>query len=494
VEVAEASERLPRHAVLSTDSQQAEGTDRRLIGATFTFVIASLLVSAFVASIYCRGLYQDGFYYLLHVAEREGFYLVDPARTTVEILRQAPIVLLSKLGGISLFARGQVFSFAMLALPTALVVACWFIAPRDRKPWTFFPALHLLVGFSTMSFNAVGEAPIASSYFWILLFLLLFRTRGTFSQACFLLLCLPAFQLQESLFLLMPLLLLACALRWRTARGWQERGFLLLAAIFIVAIFRYEIGWIIHPRIPVQREVVLRGLYTLGFLYFEGRVNLAVVTALGALAALAGVLAAQRRTRVDGARSAVVAFAVFVFATIVAAWLLDRGFSPQAQALSRYNPVYASIVLGLIAILTVDRPLPARLCASAAAIIVALAVAQAGIDFAGTARWRAYVADFQDRLAHSEGRIAWTSTTTTGDPVRDINWQVMTAHWVLPIMSIVFARDGTVRAIVDYPEWQTFRPIDPSDPEKLPKLPGIDYGPYRRAMVHDAPAQQRQPN
>src|SRR6185369_7868770 len=142
------------------------------IALTVGFALIGLLAAALAAAIYARGLYQDGAYYTLRVAEGEWFYLHDPARTVVQSLRQAPIVALSRFSELTLFARAQVFTFVMLALPIAFTAACWFIAPRDQKGWALLPVLHLLLGFSTTSFEAVGEAAVAAAYVWVLIFLL----------------------------------------------------------------------------------------------------------------------------------------------------------------------------------------------------------------------------------------------------------------------------------------------------------------------------------
>jgi hypothetical protein len=214
----------------------------------FGLVIVLLIAAAFVASIYGRGLFNDGAYYLYRVAERENFYLVDPARTTVQVLRQAPVVLLSKIGGFSLMTRGQLLSFAMLALPALLVALCWFIAPADRKAWTLLPLLSLLTGFCTTTLEAVGEGSIAVSYFWILLFLFVFRTRDAPSQILFLLLCIPAFQTHEGAFPLMLVMLLAAALRVWEKQTWTTAVFLGVSAVIFLAILVYQIEWVIHPR------------------------------------------------------------------------------------------------------------------------------------------------------------------------------------------------------------------------------------------------------
>src|SRR5437764_6971892 len=105
----------------------------------------------------------------------------------------------------------------MLTLPPTLCAVCWFIAPPQRRAWGLFPLTSLLIGFAATSMHAVGEAAIATSYYWILLFLLMFRSRSGSSQALFLLLCAPAFQLHEGAFPLTIVLLLAIAARTRLA-------------------------------------------------------------------------------------------------------------------------------------------------------------------------------------------------------------------------------------------------------------------------------------
>ncbi|MBC7037525.1 hypothetical protein G6O47_23780, partial [Salmonella enterica subsp. enterica serovar Enteritidis] len=90
-----------------------------------------------------------------------GFHLVDPARTLVQATRQAPVVLLTRFTEMSLFERGQVFTFVLLVLPVLVCAFCWLLAPRDHQGWIVFPLLHVTVGFAATSFNAIGEAGLA---------------------------------------------------------------------------------------------------------------------------------------------------------------------------------------------------------------------------------------------------------------------------------------------------------------------------------------------
>jgi hypothetical protein len=322
---------------MSEGTRTDRGSERIVVTTTFAFVVCTYVVSGIIASIDCRGLYQDAAYYLYRLAERDWFYLVDPARTTVQVMRQAPVVAMLKLGDFSLVRLGQVFSLAMLLWPPVLVTICWIIVPRERKALTLFPAIHLLVGFSTMSFEAVSEGAIAVSYFWVLLFLILFQTKRLCSQLVFLALCAPAFQLHEAACFFTPVLMLAVALRFKTAVTGRDRLFLTCAALLIASIFAYQLKWVIYPLIPAEREGAIQALLTFGFLYFDSHFNLPAVTALVAVIALAATLVFHEPgARLNGDRSVRISvlFSVYCFAAIATAWLVEASLSPPAQSLS----------------------------------------------------------------------------------------------------------------------------------------------------------------
>lgn len=468
------------------DARADDQSDAAALGATFSSSVLTLLFCGAYASIYCRGLFQDGVYYLIRVCQHEWFYLYDPARTTVQIMRQAPIVLALNLGEFRLIELGRLFSLAMLITPPALTTLCWYIVPRDQKLWTLLPVISLLVGFSTTSFVPVGEASISASYFWILLFLLVFRTRTTLSRLAFLLLCLPAFQLHEGACLLTPILLLALWAQRKEARSVRDWLFIGCAALLLSAILVYEARWVLYPRIAGEREAALHGILSLGSLYVEGHINLPAVTAILGLAALTVTFllhfalpeAVTRRANVIAA-----IFFAYGLVAIAAAWQFEETLSPAAQNLSRYNGIFASMALGLLIVLFANVKL--RFSWSKAPtlmIVVSLAAAQMGTDLAATWRWRLYLHDFHTRLANSTGLTDWQGNAAGADNARDRTWRLMTIGWVNPIMSIVLSPDGQVHSIFDYSPDATFRPFDLLDPNSLPRIRGVSYRTYFEAQ------------
>jgi hypothetical protein len=472
---------------VSPDSETMLATEHaRSLYLTSGFVLATNLAGSLYASFDARGLYADGAALLVVIYERNWLPPFDGTRAVVEILRQLPIILLSRYSSASLFECGQAFTFVMLTLPTMLCALCWPILRRNDKAWILFPLASLLVGFAATSINAVGEAAIATSYYWILLFLLLFKVRSIEWQALFLLLCIPALRLHEGAFPLTAVLLLAIAMRVHAAVGHpRERLFVGLALLLLVALFAYQIDWVVYPRYPGDREIIVRGLVQLEFLYFENHFNLPVITGALALLALLAVFfvyatrPAEKAVRL--ANMIAVAWAVLALAAMATAIAIEQSLSPHSQFQSRYHPIFVSAMLGTCMILLLRYKLSNRLWLQPATIfiLISLCVAQAVADVAATRRWNDYVVDLQSRLTSERGLIPWDTALHTANERADINWRLFEMPWVIPYTCVIFAPNGIVSSIVDLPEGTTFRPLDPERPERLPKLRGVNFAPYK---------------
>jgi len=114
-------------------------------------------------------------------------------------------------------------------------------------------------------------------------------------------------------------------------------------------------------------------------------------------------------------------------------------------------------------------------------VIAALAGAQFSWDLAATQQWRVYTADVRNRLAAADGLISWERALALGDPNKNEMWRVMGSGWTMPSLSIVLQSGSSVRSMIAAPagSWQ---PFDPSNLSNLPRIRGVDYSPYVRAM------------
>jgi hypothetical protein len=345
-----------------SDGERSNG---RVLALSFGLIVSATIACDLYASFDARGVYADAGALVVIIYEMKGFF-VSGTRAAVEIMRQAPIVLVARYTSATLFECAQAITFVMLALPTIFCAACWWIAPKDRKAWTLFPLAFLLIGFAPTSMHAVGEAAIATSYYWILLFVLLFKTRSTRQQALFLLLCVPAFWLHEGTFPLTVVLLFAIAMRVDAGVGSPyARLFHGSASFLLAAILANQIYWVIYPLYPDDRAHIMDGLINFEFLYVDHHFNLPLVTGVVALFTLSGLFVVhalepiERATR--HARWIVVSWTLFALAAMAAAITAEESFSPFSQLQVRYHPPMVSAALGAVMILLLRYQLPERL-------------------------------------------------------------------------------------------------------------------------------------
>ena len=477
-----------KYGIGHTD-QDIAASNARILPLLFSLVIVVNLVCGIYASIYGRGLYADAAAQLI-VIYAGGEPATAGSRATVEILRQTPVVLLARYTNASLFECGELLTFVMLALPTILCAICWPIAPQTQKAWILFPLASILAGFAATSMHAVGEAAIATSYYWILFFLLLFQTRTIAGQVLFLLMCVPAYRLHEGTFPLTTVILIALAMRAQsTSEHTREKLFVCSSFLLLVTVLVNQILEIVDPAVPDDRAHIIRGLMHFEFLYYDHHFNLPLITGAMALVSL-GVISLIR-AKLPNAKAMryvkviVVTWTLFALVAITVAITVENSFSPFAQLQARYHPPLTSAILALAMILLRRFRLPERLWINRATIFIffSLCLTQAVADTIATRRWDAYVADLQSRLLKWRGLIPWEKTLQTGDERADANWRLFNIGWVVPFPCIIFAPNGIVSAIIDLPKGTTFRPLDPERPDLLPKLRGISFEPYMRYLT-----------
>jgi hypothetical protein len=472
----------------SYDGAVTRGQSSAAVAWLTVSVLVGYCCTSLYAALNCRGLYGDASHYLLKIAEKDYFHLYDPPRKTLQILRQAAVVLLRRETDLGLFGLGQVFSLSMLLLPIVLCGLCWLILPPERKSWIIFPLLGLLAGVSASSFTAIGEGALAASYLWPVLFLFLFRVDRPVFQLIFLLVCLPVFFLHEACFVFMFVFLFACVGRFLTAKTPAERIFVVLCAILFLAIIIYEIRWIIHPFNVVNRDGYIVEMLRLGFARRDGRWNLPLISGAIALVLLAvvAILRLEATNRI-ASQGTVLATGVFIsWAAIATAipWASDATFAPYAQTVARNQALFVGSVLATAAVITLEKKIRPEIWLPPAALIVtaALACAQISWDLAATQHWRAYIVDVRTRLAVSDGLISWEHALGSGDAQKNEIWRAMHFAWVMPSLSIVLQSGISVRSIIAAPEGSSWQPFDPSNLSDLPRIRGVDYLPYLRAM------------
>ncbi len=482
--------------------------------------LAALALVWVHAAVELRPLFADGFLYLLRVLERESFWLEAPARRTVELVRQLPVLAALKLGAGGAETLAILFGLGLLLIPLLLTALCWPALPRARKYLFAFPLLHYFAGTAGAAFAPITEGTAAAAYFWLLLFLLLFAPARAAALALIGALAAGTVLLHEGMALLAPVL--AAAALWR-ARGETARGpersrtgriaFAALAVWFaIVALV--QAGYIVDPSHPHNRAAFFTALISFWWLFgLWGSLNLPALFGLAALGLLAVFAAVHVRSSRRGALRApflhvhgdrdvklgparsirpqdaqpaetgraqraptwakhvVTLFGLAMLAAVMHAIASDQMFVAQAQFNARNHPILISVPLGVLAVYAAARPAAAAWLPFRAAVVLSawLAAASALWHVEATRRWSDYIGVFREALRANRGLVAWEDVMAALPPQKRRLFEGMSHFWIEPAMSIVLAPEGKVGVIVAARRAAGWYPFDARKPEELPR-------------------------
>jgi hypothetical protein len=497
------------------------------IDARFPFAIVAVLALVWIhAALELRPLFGDGFHYLVRLLERETFWLEAPARRTVELVRQLPVLAALKLGIGGVETLALVWGLSMLLLPLALTALCWPALPRARRHFFAFPLLHYCAGTLGAAFAPVNEGATAAAWFWLLFFLLLFRPARAGALALVAALAAGTVLLHEGMALLAPILAAASVWRAKRETGRGARAVYVGLAIWFAVVAAVQAGFIVDPSHPTNRTSFFTALFSFWWLWsLWGSLNLPALFGFLALTILALLVIVQLRStrrgalrapflRLHDASSAEVAgaadcetqdmvpaeagrarraptrqtlvftaFGVAILAAIIGAIAADQMFAAQAQFNARNHSLLISVPLALIAFYVAVKPATAARLPFRAAIILSawLAAASALWHVEATRRWSAYVGVFREVLAGNAGLVVWEDVLAKLPPRQARVFEGFSHFWIEPMMSIVLAPGGKVAAIVAARRAARWYPFDARKPEDLPRSRYWNYDAYLAA-------------
>lgn len=468
---------------LAADSAAAAS----LTGRVAAICLAAAAIFGIVAAFGLRPLYADGFYYLLRLLE-SGDLRGAPARLTVEVIRQWPLLAADALGIGDLHTLAVMFGAVVQILPLAITALAWLPLPADRK-WLFvLPLLHVAAGTMASAFMPITEGATAAAYFWLLLFAVMFAPlRGVWALVIGTLAA-GTILLHEAMAFLGPVL---AAAAWLRARGTAPRlriALRLLAAWF-AAVAALHLYFIVFPSHPANRasffDALLRHYWAYGF---EGSPNLPAMLGLGGIAAVTVIAVAQlvsrSRAAIWGGWWIVAALAAISAWEIGNAIAGGRLLAAAAQMNSRNHGLFLSLPLAVAALALAHRAAAPR-PAVVAQVLATAAVLMAGAlvwHAAALQRWNAYLGVFRQVLASHSGYVPFDAALAPLSPAERRLMRGMAHGWVEPSMSIVLAPGGNVRAIVGPWMTQGWQAFDARKPEELPRHRTWRFDAYLEAL------------
>ncbi|WP_459696369.1 hypothetical protein [Acidisoma sp. C75] len=423
--------------------------------------LACLAATQCWAGLSLRGLFADGAFYAAQIWLRHGYFIMEPARLTAQVLAQSPAALALHLGIGGPLAIAALFSLTTNLLPLALLALAAAALPVATRPWALVPLFLWLAFGMASSIASIGDGNTAAAYLWALFLLLLWGGAGWRPRLLALLLALGALRLYEANAFLAPLLALAGVWRYRQEgvgpgqRGPWPRRILGLIILLLLAAALISLHDLLFPRLPGNRASLLADVISCRWLWAEGRPNMPAWLGLLAVAVLP-VAWLEGRARRWGWAVLGLAFAV---GGALALWLQPvaaASFAARSNLCLVSGPAMLALLLARawrVPVVEVARLVP---------LLSLLALSLALADARATLGWLGYTADMRLILAQGHGIIPWEQamarlpSETARRNLRDFSWP-----WSTPLMSLWLApRPGLASLIANPPGggWQPFPP------------------------------------
>jgi hypothetical protein len=418
-----------------------------LIAALVASAILAVLIQAYAGAT-LRGVYADGSYFATRLAERNPFF--HPARVMSSVIIQLPVMAAMRLGMQTPHSVALVFSVSSNLLPGLIILLCLPALPSDERHFFIFPAFAYFAGTLSAQFASDIEGLVATSYFWLLLCLITFGRLTIFRLALIAVLAVGSLRLHEQMSFLGPILVVACALRWRDERRLLPRIVLSIVALCSIASAVIGAEYINHPFSAHARDSFVRELLGLYWLYNASGCNLPCI--LGILA-VPCILITMVRPAWSLATTWL--FAAMSIALTLAALWVDWLIVPSTQVSARYNVALMSLPLAaLLLFARVHTPLATAIIRNPArGIVVVLGLTVSLWHVEATAQWSAFLAHFSKILRSHHGIIAWdTVVTPPGSRQAEIAAK-MVWPWTNPDLSLVALPRSCVSSVVANPTW-----------------------------------------
>ncbi len=434
-------------------------------------LILAVLVQAYAGAT-LRGVYADGAYVVTRLAIHQS--LVNSARWTATMIAQWPVVVAMGLGVQTPHGIALVFSLATNLLPGLIILLCLPVLPTGKRHFFIFPAFVYFAGTLSAQFASVTEGLIATSYFWLLLFLITFGQLTVSRLVLITVLAAGLLDLHEQMSFLGPILFVTCAIRWWGEPRLLARIILALTAVCTLASTVIGAYLVFHPLYVAERDSFIAGFLALRWLYEPGLgYNLPCVLGLLAVPCISLAMV----------RPAWRAATTWIFAAVsiplaIAAFWLDWLIVPTTQWAARHNAALMSLPLAaLLLFARVNKPLAATITGTPARRIVAiLGVAVSLWHVAATEQWSAFLAHFSNILQSRDGIVAWD--IVTGPPAsRQAKLAAkMWWDWTNPDLSLLALPRSCVNSVIANPMWYVgWDPYILSNLATMPAIPGITY-------------------
>lgn len=475
------------------DGPKVQRELRILTGITLAGLAAFLLV----AVVQRVALYADGAYmFYLTVGERHSLVSFTYPRASSDLLLRGPLWLALHLDIDGTFLLELIFGFSVFSHFILMFVACKR-ASKQRPLLMVFPITSLVLLSANMGFWPFTGSHVVVSLFWSLLYVTVLPEPWTLRWTVLaVILAIFATCAYESMLGLGPILVIAAC--WRT---YTEVGFLRRAGALLVALLCLTgVGVALYSVLGSEAGHYVKSSVTL--VDPGGRIHGMQLLSLWALVLLGAIVLAGRHSIAHRTWNVGMALLVAGCVFWIGACLFfpERTITVSVQHSIRGFNLWSTLGIFGLFLVACRRDVLAlpNVNTRVWRLLAVMAFAQTASLAIHAAHWNHFLQLVDREVSTTKrGPIPYEDTSLSQRRHGRYVVDVFTWGWTMPLLSLLSARDGSVRAIIANPTWYSgFAPLMLADTLELrdPTRYGYRFDEYLRALPDSSSASRPSTN
>lgn len=453
------------------------------------FTIFGIFVGLFIYVVYAalsmRNFYPDGTIFFTHILEAVKPVHWHWDRQFAYYVQHFPLITSIKLGISDVPTLAKIhtswyFSFGIISL-----VANWFILPKDKKAFFIFPLFWMFAVYLNTEFFPITPGRLLTCIFWMIFNAALFRN-SWWSILLVAFFGWPTLRIYQGMLILGPMLTFISfwkAMSIKDDSKAKAITWIIFGLWFIVGAF-FSFLSVLDPQDKTSFVTFLIGI----LLVFDEELypHWPQFLSLFVLAFF-GLSLPKQKFFYKRKEIFLIIFYVFAAFVLINPFIWPESLAPETHQQVRSLNIYFTLVLAIAAFLIHIGKIKVELewWRMSYKVLVILSVVQIGWAIQATYQWNQYVEIFKQELAELSPGLHLAQETSLLDLNENYGLSNgMHNDWDTALMSILFAPDDSVKAIISHTFGNVYYPVDPYDPESMPFLEkyGITLFPYFDAL------------
>ena len=246
--------------------------NKKIIKKINIILLVCLFCSFVSYCLFLRGLESDGVEKLAEIIHINSFTFEETARMFFHFLYQIPIVLFLKLFPVApLYLIKLIYSFSLLWLHILAFLSIYFILPKEKKEYLFFPLMGFILGPMGVMGLSISVSFLTYSCIWAVAFIIHYSNLSIrWQKVFFIISILFLFFSHEMMSYMAWFLIYLCYKKSLLEKSLFNKIIIYIGMLFLIINSFLSTIYILFPTFVEHRSYFIKSLAHLYFFYKNG--------------------------------------------------------------------------------------------------------------------------------------------------------------------------------------------------------------------------------